>query len=142
MSDNAAATIARFGSPKAIREQPDEEELECWGYVRGQRRAFNIEFRRLRGTWPALEYAWLHCPTWCPAPTSIGEGIEVPAASIVLAYSTGHTVIISGRNLREPYHRILEHQVKYLAEADTPSADLADDEAVVVERVQIIEPKE
>lgn len=145
MSEPAVRLLEKFGGPRnpsAIKPETAEvEERRCWGFVTGNRRAFNVELRRLVGTWPAFEYSWLPNPIWCPAETTI-EGIRIQSASIVLRYTTGHLVAISGRELRTPYHKLLEHQVTYFAELDEASQLLGRDDPVLVTRIQVIEPKQ
>jgi hypothetical protein len=121
-------------------ELPEDDDHLCWGRVRGLRQSFNVEFRRLAGPWPALEYPWLNNLVWCPAATPFGAGVTIPSGSIVLHYSTGHNIAVVGRNLRMPHLKLLSHQVTYFAEADQPTADLADELAVVVTRIHIVEP--
>lgn len=58
----------------------------------------------------------------------------------MLRYSSGDLVVVSGRNLRLVYFKVLEHQVKYLAEADRASDTLSDAATSVVTRLHVIEP--
>lgn len=144
MSDPALKLLEKFGTsrgPTAAKSQPVEfEERKCWGFVTGNRRAFNIELRRLVGTWPAFEYTWLPKPVWCPAETTI-EGVKIPSASIVLRYTTGDLVAIIGRNLRDCYKKLLEHQVTYFSELDEASQLLEREDSVIVTRIHVVEPK-
>lgn len=123
-------------------EAAEDDEHQCWGCVRGNRQSFNVEFRRLAGPWPALEYPWLNNLVWCPAEARFATGVMVPSGSIILHYSTGHDLAVVGRNLRAPYLKLLAHQVTYFAEVDQATADLAEESAVVVVRIHVVEPVE
>jgi hypothetical protein len=119
-----------------------DQDFLCWGWVRGNRRAFSIEFRRLRGSWRALEYSWFQEGEWCPVATPIAAGVTAPAGSFILQYHSGHRVVVSGRNLRDIYVKVLEHQVKYLAEADEASGLLADAADPMITRLEVVEVAE
>jgi hypothetical protein len=125
--------------PKPV-DAPEEDEFLCWGCVRGNRQSFGVEYRRLSGTWPSLEYSWLLMPVWCPSSTAFANGLTIPSGSFIVHYSDGHRVAVAGQNLRMPYLKLLAHQVTYIAEVDQATAELADDEAVVITRIHVVEP--
>ena len=108
--------------------------------VNGRFTRINIEFRRLNGAWPALEYAWLHFVSWCPVESQFVPGVVAPAGSFMLHYTNGYRVMVCGRNLRLVHQKLLEHQVKYLAEADRAMDHVSDDSASVVTRIYVVEP--
>ena len=103
MTDNnlKAAMMERLGTsrtfPAPAAEDLADSEFVCWGFVRGNRRAFNIEFRRLQGAWPALEYAWLHYVAWCPVEAPFIPEMMAPAGSLILHYTNGYRVLVRGR---------------------------------------------
>jgi hypothetical protein len=143
MSDSTARAAWSFLEDRGRPAQrPEDEDFVCWGQELGNRQVFSIEFRRNQGTWPAIDYAMLPCPVWCPAETALPSGQRIPSGSILLHYLTGHTVIVEGRNLRTVHEKILRHQVKYLAEADEPTEALMPAGEVVVTKIRIEEPKE
>jgi hypothetical protein len=117
-----------------------EAEVNCtaYGYRRGVReRVVYCEFQRLQESWLAPGYNWLPCPVWKPSGTGKGRG-----QAIVLAYVTGLTITLRGRNLREMYERLLRQQVYRITEMGEEADNyLTDREAVVIYAIGVEEPK-
>ena len=117
----AAASIPLAGSqpPTDAAEQP-EEHTRNYTAVRGAReRVQSVEFALLpgKGAWPSLEYAFLKETWWSP-----GDQEQ----EIVLAYTTGVKVTVTGWGLRRMYELLRQHRVTAVREdGDDPVKEKA-----------------
>ena len=83
-----------------------------------------VDLRFRTGERIGFSYAWL-------------TTVKLHTDRIELSFTTGTLVTIRGRNLSPVYSALVNHQVVYICEADTPTASLVQSTVPLVESVEV-----
>ncbi|WP_165063982.1 hypothetical protein [Paludisphaera rhizosphaerae] len=122
--------------PRGRAEQDDGPEIErhqSHGFDRSVRPAIeDVEYRLLSGGWPAEEYGYIHSKEWHPE-----------TGSFAVRYTSGRTILVTGRNLRPIYERLRRKRIDFLQEQGEGSADdlAAAEGEPVIYRIQVMDPQ-
>jgi hypothetical protein len=112
----------------------DSENCGAFGWLRGPKeRAIFLEFRLKDGNVFAIGNTWL-------------EKVSYNASEGITLKFTNHTIRILGRNFAVQMrpglsllNGILRHKVPWVSQADSAAAMVADKQAVVIERIELVD---
>ena len=124
MSEDTYDDWMRRFQPRAAGEDDEEdppgEGYRAYGLARSPReQVFMLEFRLRTGEVVAFGYPWLQRAGYDP---SVG----------VTLHFSGARVEVRGRNLGKLFAAVSRHRVRWIGEADRPTAQLAPDGEAVV----------
>lgn len=117
MTDSLIDKYAKRGAPADVSrpgsEVGDEEDLGCFGWLRGVRdRAIMLELRRKDGHVLAVGYAWI-------------ERIELDPEKGITLHLPGRSITITGSGLNKDarptvrlFDGLIRHRVPWVREAD------------------------